>query len=161
MKNYFLLRQELNEAKVSAAKLKPGMKLNVFHHGASARNYGVNGENVYGGKVQVLGLGIVPYGKPAKASHVIGKDYKDVQKKYSDIWNTEEIRYGQFYNAQNRMNAFFSAIAADSGFAGYTCWIWKIIDGANKGKLNYCFISNDDKWEVVFLNKRTEFRLES
>jgi hypothetical protein len=165
MKDYFELRQELNEAKVTVAKLKPGMKLNVFHSGASARNYGVNGENVYGGKVQVLGLGNVPYGKPAKTSHVIGKDYKDVQNKYKDIWNTDEIRYGNFWNAQDRMNKFFQAIAADSNGKkvpyGHTCWIWKIIDGPNKGKLSYCFISSDDKWEVVFLNKRTEFKLES
>ena len=169
MKDFFKLRsesyQQLSEAKVSVAKLKPGMKLNVFHRGASARNYGVNGVNVYGGKVQVLGLGNVPYGKPAKTSHVIGKDYKDVQNKYKDIWNTEEIRYGQFYNAQDRMNKFFQAIADDSKGKkvpyGHTCWIWKIIDGPNKGKLSYCFISNDDKWEVVFLNKRTEFKLES
>jgi len=163
--DYFELKKELTEAKETVAKLKPGMKLNVFHSGASARNYGVNGENVYGGKVQVLGLGNVPYGKPAKTSHVIGKDYKDVQNKYKDIWNTEEIRYGHFWNAQDRMRAFFQAIAADSDGKkvpyGHTCWLWKVIEGKNKGLISYCFISSDDRWEVTFLNKSTDFTLES
>jgi hypothetical protein len=166
MKDFFEIREDqLNEAKVTVAKLKPGMKLNVFHKGASARNYGVNGENVYGGKVQVLGVGNVPFGKAAQTKHVIAKDYKDAQKKYSDVWNKEEIRYGRFWNAQDRMRAFFQAIAAESDGKkvpyGHTCWILKIIDGPNKGKISYCFISTDDKWEVVFLNKRTEFALES
>ena len=168
MKSYFELKegiQELNEAKVSMAKLKPGMKLNVIHDGKSARNYGVNGENVYGGKVQVLGMGNVPMGKPAKASHVFAKDYKDAQKKFKDIWNTEEIRYGRFWNAQDRMRTFFQAIAAESDGKkipyGWTCWIWKIIEGPNKGKISYCFIDSDDKWSVAFLNKSTNFKLES
>ena len=49
MKDFFNIRQELTEAKVTVAKLRPGLKLNVFHSGASARNYGVKDENVYGG----------------------------------------------------------------------------------------------------------------
>jgi len=168
MKSYFELKesiQELQEAKVSIAKLKPGLKLNVIHDGKSARNYGVNGENVYSGKVQVLGMGNVPMGKPAKDSHVFAKDYKDAQNKFRDVWNKEEIRYGRFWNAQSRMRAFFQAIAAESDGKkipyGWTCWIWKIIEGPNKGKISYCFIDSDDKWSVVFLNKSTNFRLES
>ena len=165
MKDYFKLRDNLSEAKVTVAKLKPGLKVNVIHSGASARNYGVSGENVYGGRVQVLGVGNVPHGKPAKTSHVIAKDYKDAQKKYSDVWKSDEIRYGNFWNAQDRMRAFFQAIAADSDGKkvpyGHTCWIWKIIEGPNKGKIHYCFISSDDRWEVKFLNKSTDFTLES
>ena len=164
MKDFFDLRNQLTEAKVSVAKLKPGLKVNVIHSGASARNYGVSGANVYGGKVQVLGVGNVPYGKPAKTSHIIAKDYKDAQKKYSDVWKSDEIRYGRFWNAQDRMKAFFQAIAADSDGkipSGHTCWIWKIIEGPNKGKIHYCFISSDDRWEVTFLNKSTDFTLES
>jgi len=165
MKDFFNIRQELTEAKVTVAKLRPGLKLNVFHSGASARNYGVKDENVYGGKVQVLGLGNVPYGKPATARHVIAKDYKDAQKKFSEVWKSDEIRYGRFWNAADRMRSFFQAIAAESDGKkvpyGHVCWIWKVIDGPNKGKISYCFIGSDDKWEVVFLNKQTEFRLES
>ena len=168
MKNYFTFKEEvqqINEGKVTMAKLKPGMKLNVIHKGRSARNYGVMGENVYGGKVQVLGMGNVPFGKKAEKKHVFAKDYKDAQKKFKDIWNTEEIRYGRFWNAQDRMAAFFRAIAAESDGKkipyGWTCWIWKIIEGPNKGKISYCFVDSDDKWSVVFLNKSTNFRLES
>lgn len=166
MKDFFEIREDqLNEAKVTMAKLKPGMKVHVTFKGPSARNYGVNGQSVYGGKVQVLGLGNVPYGKPAKASHVFAKDYKDAQKKFKDVWNKEEIRYGHYYNALARMDAFFQEIAAESDGKkipyGHTCWIWKILDGEHKGKIDYCFISNDDKWEIRFLNKRTEFALES
>lgn len=165
MKDFFELRGILTEAKVTVAKLKPGMKLNVFHSGSSARNYGVSGVNVYGGKVQVLGLGNVPFGKSAKTSHVIAKDYKDAQKKYNDVWKSDEIRYGQYWNAQDKMRTFFQAIAAESDGKkvpyGHTCWLWKVLEGRNKGLISYCFISNDDKWEVVFLNKRTEFKLES
>ena len=76
----------ITEGKVSIAKLKAGMKVSVIHKGRSAKNFGVDGQDVFGGKVQVLGLGIVPYGKPADKRHIVGKDYKDVQKKYNSIW---------------------------------------------------------------------------
>ena len=165
MKTYFELKKELTEAKVSIAKLRPELKVNVIHKGRSARNFGISGQNVYGGRVEILGLGNVPYGKPAKASHVIGRDYKDVQNKYKNIWNTDEVKYGHFWNAKNRMTAFFQAIAAESGGKkipyGHVCWIWKIIEGPNKGDISYCYISSDDEWEVRFLNKGTEFILET
>lgn len=166
MKNFFNLRgeiQELTEGKVSMAKLKVGMKVSVIHKGRSAKNYGVDGQDVYGGKVQVLGMGIVPFGKKAEKRHVVAKDYKDAQSKYKEIWDTEEIRYGQFWNAQGRMKAFFSAIAdKDRKFKpGHVCWIWQVLEGENKGLISYCFISMDDTWEVVFLNKATEFILET
>ena len=165
MKDYFTLRQELNEAKVSIAKLKPGLKVNVIHTGRSAQNYGVSGQNVYGGRVQVLGLGSVPSGKPAEKRHVLAKDYRDLQQKYKHIWDTDDIKYGNFWNAKNRMKAFFQAIADESKGKkvpyGHTSWIWQIIEGPNKGKIHYCFISSDDRWEVVFLNKSTDFTLET
>ena len=65
---------ELNEAKVTMSKLKPGLRVDVIHAGRSARNYGVKDQNVYQGKVQVLGLGIVPYKTKADKRHVIGSD---------------------------------------------------------------------------------------
>ena len=130
MKTYFELKKELTEAKVSIAKLRPGLKVNVIHTGRSAQNYGVSGQNVYGGRVQVLGLGSVPSGKPAEKRHVLAKDYKDLQQKYKHIWDTDDIKYGNFWNAKNRMKAFFQAIAAESGGKkipyGHVCWIWKI-----------------------------------
>ena len=63
------------------------------------------------------------------------------------------------------MKAFFQAIAAESGGKkipyGHVCWIWKIIEGPNKGDISYCYISSDDEWEVRYLNKGTEFILET
>ena len=153
----------LTEGKVSMAKLKAGMKVSVIHKGRSAKNFGVDGQDVFGGKVQVLGLGIVPYGKPADKRHIVGKDYKDVQKKYNSIWKSDDISFGRFFGARDKQKTFFSAISdADKKFKpGHVAWIWQIIEGENKGKLSYCFISNDDKWEVLFLNKATEFILET
>jgi hypothetical protein len=154
---------QFNEAKVTMAKLKPGMTFEVIHKGRSARNFGVNGENVYGGKVKVLGMGNVPFKKKAEKKHVFAKDMKDAQNKFRDIWNKEEIRYGYFGSSLGRIKAFFNAIAAESEGKkipyGHTCWIWEVIEGENKGFISYCFISFDEKWEVVFLNKATEFEL--
>lgn len=156
---------QFNEGKVTMAQLRPGMTVDVIHKGRSARNYGVNGESVYGGKVKVLGMGIVPSGKHAEKKHVIANDYKDAQRKFKHIWDTEEIRYGYFGGAMGRLKAFFQAISAESGGKkipyGHTCWIWEVIEGKNKGFISYCFVSYDDKWEVVFLNKSTEFELVS
>lgn len=154
---------QFNEAKVTMAKLKAGMTFDVIHSGRSARNFGVNGENVYGGKVKVLGVGNVPYGKKAEKKHVFARDMKDAQNKFRDVWNQEEIRYGYFGSSLGRIKAFFNAIAAESEGKkipyGHTCWIWEVIEGENKGFISYCFISYDEKWEVVFLNKATEFQL--
>ena len=44
---------------------------------------------------------------------------------------------------------------------GWTCWIWEVIEGENKRTLSYCFIDRDDAWSVTFLNKSTEFILET
>ena len=154
---------QLNEARITMAKLRPGLKLSVFHKGRSAKNYGVDGEDVYGGKVQVLGVGLIPFGKKAEKRHVVAKDYKDAQKKYNDIWKSEEVMYGQYWNSLNKMKFFFEKISEeDRKFKpGWVGWIWKIIDGPNKGQMSYCFIDSDDKWAVTFLNKSTEFTLES
>jgi len=162
MKDYFKFRQELNEAKVTIAKLKAGLKVNVIHKGRSAKNFGVDGQNVYGGKVQVLGIGIVPFGKPAEKRHVIGKDWKDLENKHKDIWKSEDIQFGQFWNANDRKNAFLELVAKKLKMKqGWTCWIWQVIEGENKGKISYCYIDRDEKWSVTFLNKSTEFILES
>tara|TARA_B100000963_G_scaffold345714_1_gene350104 strand:+ start:831 stop:1319 length:489 start_codon:yes stop_codon:yes gene_type:complete len=154
---------QLNEAKVTMSKLKPGLKVDVIHSGRSARNYGVRDENVYQGKVQVLGLGIVPFKTSANKRHVIGSDYKDVQKKYNTIWKSDDFRYGQYWNSLDKMKHFFGLISQEDRKykPGFVCWLWQVIDGPNKGVVDYCYISSDDKWEVTFLNKSTEFVLES
>lgn len=163
MKDFFKFRQELTEGRVTMAKLKPGMKVSVIHKGRSAKNYGVDGEDVYGGKVQILGVGIVPFGKKAEKRHIVAKDYKDAQNKYKDIWKSEDFMYGQYWNALDKMRTFFGLIADnDRKFKpGWTCWLWEVIEGENKGHIGYCFISGDERWEVSFLNKSTEFTLET
>lgn len=151
----------LAEGKASIAKLKPGVVVTPTWKGRSARNYGIDGQSVYEGKVKVLGLGIVPSGKNPEKKHIIGKDYMDVQKQYKEIWDTEEVRYGSFYNAQDKMKTFFNKIAdADKKVSsGWVSWIWEVVDGPNKGKLHYCFIDSDDKWSIAYLNKSAEFDL--
>ena len=155
----------ITEAKVSMAKLSAGMKVDVIHTGRSARNYGIKDENVYGGKVQVLGIGIVPFNKQPKPNMVISKDLKEFKKKYEKIFKSEEIQYGQFFNARHRLKAAFSKISEEDKRVkpGFGAYIWKVIDGENKGHVSYCYIGNDrnDNWEVRFLNKSTEFILET
>tara|TARA_B100000927_G_scaffold277994_1_gene260157 strand:+ start:1749 stop:2243 length:495 start_codon:yes stop_codon:yes gene_type:complete len=156
---------QLNEAKVSISKLAAGMKVNVIHSGRSARNYGIKDENVYGGKVQVLGIGMIPYKKSAKPNMVLAKDMKELKKKYEKVFKSEEILYGNFYNARHRLKAAFNEIAeADRRVKpGFGAYIWKVIEGENKGLVDYCYIGNDrdDSWEVRFLNKSTQFILET
>jgi hypothetical protein len=161
MKSFKSWEETLKEGKVTVAKLRPGVVATPMWKGRSAKNYGISGLPVYDGKVKVLGLGVVPFGKRAEKKHVIGKDYKDVQSKYKDIWRSEDIRYGHFWNAQHRMKAFFGAIANEDRKvqSGWVCWIWQVIDGPDKGTIHYCFIDSDDKWAIAFLNKSAEFEL--
>ena len=161
MKNYFQLRQELFEAKVSIAKLSAGMKVNIIHDGKSAKNFGIQDENVYKGKVQILGLGVIPYKKEASKQLVLAKDMKDLKNKYSQVFKSEDIMYGSFFNARHRLQAAFDGIVeADKKVKpGFGAWIWQVIEGPNKGKYGYCYIGNDrdDNWEVRFLNKSTKY----
>ena len=153
--------ENLQEGKLTMASLKPGSVATPIWKGRSAQNYGIRGLPVYDGKVKVLGLGMVPFRTKAEKKHIIGNDYKAIQTKYKDIWNTEEIRYGHFWSAQGRMKAFFSAIAEnDRKFKhGFVSWIWEVIDGPDKGTIHYCFIDSDDRWAIAYLNKSAEFEL--
>ena len=162
MKTFKEIRS-LVEGKVTMARLKPGLKVNVIHKGRSAKNFGVDGQDVYGGKVKVLGMGIVPYGKKAEKRHIVGKDYKDIQKKYDSIWKDDDFRYGNYWNSMHKMKVFFDLIAEqDRKFKpGFVSWIWEVQEGENKRLLHYCFVSQDEKWEVTFLNKSAEFMLET
>jgi hypothetical protein len=154
---------ELTEAKISIAKFKPGIVATPVWKGRGAKNFGIVGKSVYGGKVKILGLGIVPLRKKAEKKHVLGRDYKDVQSKYSDIWKSDDIRYGNFWNARDKQKKFFRAISdSDKKIApGFVCWIWKVIDGPDKGLIDYCFIDSDDRWSITYLNKSAEFDMET
>ena len=153
----------LAEGKVSMAKLKAGMKVNVIHSGRSAKNYGIKDQNVYGGKVQVLGIGVKPYKDKPNARMVLAKDMKDLKKKYEKVFKSEEIQYGHFFGALDRLTAAFDMIGANDKRVkpGGGVWLWKVLEGENKGLVDFCFISQEPKWEVNFLNKSTEFILEA
>tara|TARA_E500000081_G_scaffold15067_2_gene18460 strand:+ start:4004 stop:4495 length:492 start_codon:yes stop_codon:yes gene_type:complete len=161
MRSFKRWEETLNEGKVTIAKLRPGLTVTPMWKGRSAKNYGISGMPVYDGKVKVLGMGIVPFGKKADKRMVIGKDYKDLQTKYKDIWKSDEIQYGRYWNARNKMKAFFSAIAqSDKKLKdGWVCWIWEVVDGPDKGMVHYCFIDSDDRWSIAFLNKSAEFEM--
>ena len=74
----------LAEGKVSMAKLKAGLKFNVIHKGRSAKNFGVDGENVYGSPVKVLGIGVKPFKQLQSKQHILAKDLKDRKKKLAN-----------------------------------------------------------------------------
>ena len=50
--------EQLQEGKVSIAKLKVGLTFTPMWKGRSAKNYGIAGQPVYDGKVKVLGMEI-------------------------------------------------------------------------------------------------------
>jgi hypothetical protein len=161
MRSFKSWEETLKEGKVTVAKLRPGVVATPMWKGRSAKNYGISGQPVYDGKIKVLGMGVVPFGKKAEKKHVIGKDYKDIQTKYKEIWNREDIRYGRFWNARDKQKQFFWHIAdTDKKVpSGWVCWIWQVVDGPDKGLIHYCFIDSDDKWAIAFLNKSAEFEL--
>jgi len=148
-------KQHLKEAKVTVAKLRGGMVVDVIHSGRSAKQYGIAGDNVFGGKVKVLGLGIVPRIEKPSKKHVQYKDVKDFKSKNKDTFASKEIEYG--YGGTNAKLRKAASMVGN----GYLAWLLEVVDGENKGQIGYCYISNDDKWEVRFLNKSTEFKLES
>lgn len=167
MKYFGQAREEIRylaEGKVSMAKLKAGLKLNVIHKGRSAKNFGVDGGDVYGGKVKVLGIGIKPYKDKQNKRQVLAKDLKDLKNKYKDVFKSEEIQFGHFFSGLDRLIAAVNMIVDQDkrikGPAGLV-WLWEVLDGENKGHLGFCYISNEPKWEVDFLNKSTEFILET
>ena len=156
--------QNLAEGKVSMAKLKAGMKVTVIHTGRSAKNYGVTNQDVYGGQVKVLGIGIKNYKEKQNKRQILATDLKSFKTKYKAVFKSEEINFGHFFTALDRLSAAVDMIVDQEksikGPAGLV-WLWEVIEGDNKGHLGFCFISNEPKWEVNFLNKTTEFKLET
>jgi hypothetical protein len=146
---------QLDEATVSVAKLRPGMAVNVTHFGRSAKIYKVDGQNVFGGKVKVLGLGVVPRSKKPTKNDVQYKDVKDFRMKNKEVLNKPDYSAsGGGANAKLRK-------AAGQINKGQLVWIFEVIEGEKKGQIGYCYISSDDRWEVPFMNKSTEIRIES
>lgn len=156
--------KNLSEGKVSMAKLKAGLKVNVIHKGRSAKNFGVDGENVYGSPVKVLGIGVKPFKQLQSKSHVLAKDLKDLKNKYKEVFKSEEIQFGHFFSSLDRLNAAVDMmIDQDRKLRGPggLVYLWQVLEGKNKGHVGFCYLTREPNWEVDFLNKSTEFILET
>ena len=146
---------QLDEATVSVAKLRPGMTVNIIHSGRSAKIYQVDKQNVFGGKVKVLGLGLVPGSKQPTKNDVKYTDVKDFRMKNKDVFNIPDYS-PKFGGANARLIRAVRHINK-----GRLVWIFEVIEGEKKGQIGYCYISSDYRWEVPFMHKSTEFRIES
>ena len=156
--------KNLSEGKVSMAKLKAGLKVNVIHKGRSAKNFGVDGENVYGSPVKVLGIGVKPFKQLQSKSHVLARDLKDLKNKYKEVFKSEEIQFGHFFSSLDRLNAAVDMmIDQDRKLRGPggLVYLWQVLEGKNKGHVGFCYLTREPNWEVDFLNKSTEFILET
>ena len=127
--------KNLSEGKVSMAKLKAGLKVNVIHKGRSAKNFGVDGENVYGSPVKVLGIGVKPFKQLQSKSHVLAKDLKGLKNKYKEVFNSEEIKFGHFFSSLDRLNAAVDMmIDQDRKLRGPggLVYLWQVLEVKNK-----------------------------
>ena len=148
----------LEEAVVPISRLKKGDVVTVKHKGRSARNFGVDGEDVYDGKVKALGAGYLPFGKSFNRKYILGNDINDLRRKYK-----EEFRSAEGFNANEKLNDAMDKVAQkiDSSVRRATvAFFWQITEGPNRGKVSLCYVDFDGKWIVDFLNKSTEFTLE-
>ena len=174
MKTYFELREGyLSEGKVSVTKAKAGMKAEVQVKGPMAKRVGYKkGENPFGEgvKVQILGYGIIPFGKRAEKKHVITKSIDDFKKKYkneiNDLKASDDGNYERglaMYNANGKLRKITNALTGTvlkkwkPGFPGY---IIQVLDGDKKGTIDYLYISRslDYKW-CIYLGDDVEFDL--
>ena len=177
MKTYFEFKEEyLSEGKVGLTKAKAGMKVEIQLRGPMARRIGAKkGDNPYGegAKVQILGFGIVPYGKSPEKKHVITNSVDDFKKKYKqqikDLKKQDDYGYDRelsFHNANGKIRKLANDLTQDGnvlkrwkpGFVGY---IFQFLDGENKGKLGYLYIAEyyDDKWCIRIYGEDVEFDL--
>ena len=83
-------QEQLDEGKVTIAKLRVGTTVTPMWKGRSAKNYGIAGQPVYDGKVKVLGMGMVPFGKKAE-KNFLPMQKGDVKGTYADISKAKKI----------------------------------------------------------------------
>ena len=150
----------LAEAKIAPNKLSAGNSVDLVGKGRSAKQFGMSGENLFGGKAKVVGWGSLDPASTSKTGlkfnkklvlgqYVLGKDFKDLTNNYKEIWDTEEIRYGRFENANHRMKEFIRAIVKSEGMKpGYPAIFFQITDGERKGEYGYARVDMDNRWSV-------------
>ena len=177
MKTYFQFKEQyLSEGKVSLTKAKAGMKVEIQVRGPMARRVGMKkGDNPFGegAKVQILGFGIVPFGKSPEKKHVILNSIDDFKKKYKqeikDLRKQDDYGYDRelsYHNANGKIRKLANDLTQDGnvlkrwkpGFVGY---IYQHLDGEYKGDLGYLYIARnyDDKMCIYLNGEDVEFDL--
>ena len=149
----------LEEAVISMSRLKKGNVVTVKHKGRSAKNFGVDGEDVYDGKVKALGVGYLPFGKSFNRKYILANDISDLRRKYK-----EEFSSASGFTANDKLNDAMNKVAQKINPREKrvsVAFFWQVTEGPNRGKVSLCYVDNDGKWIVDFLNKSTEFTLET
>ena len=80
------------------------------------------------------------------------------------MFNSEEIKFGHFFSSLDRLNAAVDMmIDQDRKLRGPggLVYLWQVLEGKNKGHVGFCYLTREPNWEVDFLNKSTEFILET
>ena len=124
-----------------------------------AADLGVAGKDVYGGKVKALGVGYLPFGKSFNRKYILANDINELRRKYK-----EEFRSAQGYTANDKLNDAMNKVAVKINPREKrvsVAFFWQITEGPSRGKVSLCYVDNDGKWIVDFLNKSTEFTLET
>ena len=174
MKTYWDIKEEyLVEGKVPVTKVKAGMKVEVQVKGPIAKRVGYKkGANPFGDgvKVQILGYGLVPYGKRPEKKHVITKSIADFKTKYKqqikDLKAQDDYNYERglsMYNANGKLRIMTNDLTdtvLKKYKPGFPSYIVQVLDGAKKGDLDYLYISSayDDRW-CIHLGDDVEFDL--
>jgi len=190
MKTFEEIRKEiinLSEGKISMATLKKGDKVQMRFKGRGAKNQGFkNGDNPYGegNKIQILGFGTVKRGAKATAKNAIFNSVADFKTKWKEELKAnirnhpsqEEAedweRDLSGYTAAEKLDKNINHIIDQSNgkgtstgkklkaASGWTCYIYKVLDGENKGDISYVHVSDDGSW-TKYWDTDTEFWLES
>tara|TARA_B100000902_G_scaffold82563_1_gene87146 strand:- start:1109 stop:1630 length:522 start_codon:yes stop_codon:yes gene_type:complete len=163
MKKFKLIREEfLSEAKVNQSKVKAGDKVEIHAKGALAKRSGFKkGDNPFGEgvKVTILGLAVVPWGKPANKNQVIAKGVDDFKKKYAaDIKELKSDdnfdRSLSQYNSVEKIHELVTAVGEKTKKwkPGYTTINFVPEGGEYKGKPQYTYISSSiyGKWSIYW-----------
>jgi hypothetical protein len=179
--------QYLIEGKISMAKLKKGDKVQLRFKGRDAKVQGFKkDENPYGegNKIQILGFGTIKTGKSATAKDAIFNSIADFKTKWKEELKAnirthpsrEEAEDWEntlwHYNAVEKLDKNINRLIGQSNGkgtstgkklkakSGWTCFIYKVLSGEEKGYIGYLHITHNGYW-AKYWHTDTEFWLES
>ena len=188
MKTYWEIREEyLTEGKISMSKLKKGDKVQMRFFGTDAKRQGYKkGENPYGegNYLQILGFGILKRGKPATAKHAIFDSIADFKTKWKEElkanirthpsedearqWERSQASRNSMEKLEYNINKLI--VQSNKGGTstgkklkvdqGWPVFVYKILDGSDKGKISYIHLAQFGYWAKHW-DTDTEFWLES